>query len=77
MQEETSGKVSFTAEEASTVTAPLSFMYGTLEVVSDELLLPLFKMTDQHQVLMACICCQLHVMSRVRHRACMHGVSIT
>ena len=51
MQEGTSGKVTFTAKEASTVTALLDFMYGKLVILPDELLLPLFKMADQYQVL--------------------------
>ena len=50
MQEEASGVVNFAPEDTPVVKALLSFMYGALTGVSDELLLPLFKMADQYQV---------------------------
>lgn len=52
MQEEASGVVNFAPEETPVMKALLFCMYGALTDVSDELLLPLFQMADQYQVVM-------------------------
>ena len=70
MQEEASGNVNFTAKEAPVVKALLSFMYGMLKTVPDELLLPLFKMADQYQVV-TCMPSRIFL-----HAACGHRVSV-
>lgn len=50
MREQLSGEVSLPEMDEAIVKAMLSFMYGRLRQVPDQLLLPLFVAADAHQV---------------------------